>query len=70
MTTKVTVDAHAGWPVKVTMIYLDGEGKPVSEQLVPPVTVAPHTTQDFIVHSTMMIEVREMPFDALTGAAA
>lgn len=70
MTTKVTVDAHAGWPVKVTTIRLDGEGNPVSEQLLPPCTVAPHTTQDFYVHSTMMIEVREMPFEGIVGAAA
>ena len=41
MTTKVTVDAHAGWPVRVTSIMAGG-------QTVR--TVEPNTVQDFFVH--------------------
>lgn len=41
MTTKVTVDAHAGWPVKV--IFLDQ----VSEKETMTI-VKPYTTQDFM----------------------
>lgn len=29
MTTKITVDAHAGWPVQVVKIYNDGTFKTV-----------------------------------------
>lgn len=55
MTTKVTVDAHAGWPVHVTLIDKLEEGQPVETEC----TVAPHTTQDFYIHSTREMRVRE-----------
>lgn len=58
MTTKVTVDAHAGWPVKVTSVQLDSEGNPVSESET---TVPPLTTQDFYVHSHLELHIKEMP---------
>lgn len=58
MTTKVTVDAHAGWPVKVTQVQLDADGNKASETES---TVAPHTTQDFYVHSHLELHVKEMP---------
>lgn len=57
MTTKVTVDAHAGWPVKVTQImYKPGEETGRRDVIVPA-----NTTQDFYIHSNMRIAVEEMP---------
>ena len=44
MTTRVTVDAHAGWPVKVIRIN-DKDGNWIGE----PEIVAPHTVKDFYV---------------------
>ncbi|MBN9463450.1 MAG: hypothetical protein J0H00_19745 [Burkholderiales bacterium] len=58
MTTKVTVDAHAGWPVEVIAVDLDNDGRVVGESQT---TVAPHTTQDFYVHSHRELRVKEMP---------
>lgn len=58
MTTRVTVDAHAGWPVKVTQVTLDQEGKQTKSTET---TVPPKQTQDFYVHSHMEIHVKEMP---------
>ena len=62
MTTKVTVDAHAGWPVEVTT--LDWAEVPGREGLLSATkhkaVVAPHTTQDFYVHSHRTLEVREV----------
>ena len=58
MTTKVTVDAHAGWPVEVTRVQLDAEGKPAGE----PVDVVPaKTTRDLYVHSLLELRVKELP---------
>ena len=42
MTTKVTVDTHAGWPVEVIRIN-EKTGNRVSESVI----VAPNTQQDF-----------------------
>lgn len=60
MTTKVTVDAHAGWPVKVVSQQLGQDGLPSGEpreEIVPP-----RTTKDFYVHSHLEItSVKEMP---------
>ena len=58
MTTKVTVDAHAGWPVRVTQVSLGQDGQKVGETET---TVPPYTKQDFYVHSHMEIHVKEMP---------
>lgn len=62
MTTKVTVDAHAGWPVEVTTIdtqQVEGEAEPrVTSNTT---TVSPHTTQDFYVHSHRELHIKEMP---------
>jgi hypothetical protein len=57
MTTKVTVDAHAGWPVEVKTI--NGEpGQPQTESVA---VVDPNTTRDFYIHSGMQITgVREL----------
>ena len=56
MTTKVMVDAHAGWPVRVTKIYY----KPGEETGREDVIVPAHTTQDFYIHNNMRIAVEEM----------
>lgn len=54
MTTKVTVDAHAGWPVKVTR--LDKKtGAPMGE----PEIVKPGDKRDFYIHGSMDITVSE-----------
>lgn len=52
MTTKITVDAHAGWPVKV--YALDSYDGSVKETLLA--TVPPKTTQDFF--ATQSREIR------------
>ena len=57
MTTRVTVDAHAGWPVQV--ITLDGE--PDRDKSAQVHIVAPNTQQDFYIHSGMnILSVSEM----------
>lgn len=58
MTTRVIVDAHAGWPVKVVKRELntDGSINNAREEVVPP-----NTTQEFYVHSGLEILVKEMP---------
>ncbi len=58
MTTKVTVDAHAGWPVEVTRVQLDAEGKPAGESVY---VVPPNTIRDFYVHSHLELRVKELP---------
>ena len=58
MTTKVTVDAHAGWPVKVTQIGLDQDGNQTTGH---DTTVSPNTVQDFYVHSHGELHIKEMP---------
>lgn len=57
MTTKVTVDAHAGWPVKVTTIDLNVDGSSLRSETVVP----PNTTQDFYVHQQRELHIKEMP---------
>lgn len=58
MTTKVTIDAHAGWPVRVTRIELDADGNPAreSETMVPA-----HSQQGFYIHSHLELRIKEMP---------
>lgn len=60
MTTKVTVDAHAGWPVDV--IINDIGLAPTIER------VAPHTTRDFYVFDTRSITVVEVTNAGATPA--
>ncbi|MBA4338308.1 MAG: hypothetical protein C0421_05635 [Hyphomonas sp.] len=55
MTTKVTVDAHAGWPVTVIEKH---EGKEPVYRTVPAGTV-----RDFHVHGTLKIEIIENTHD-------
>ncbi len=60
MTTKVTVDAHAGWPVMVTMI----EGEPKSEKRIRNEIVEPKTVREFYIHSGLrIVNIEELPRD-------
>ena len=54
MTTRVTVDAHAGWPVRVTA--LEGTGQTIY-------SVEPNATRDFYVHSSMDLRIHEVQPD-------
>jgi len=56
MTTRVHVDAHAGWPVEVSTIH-DPPGLP---QTINITVVKPYTARDFFVHSGFEIRVREL----------
>ena len=56
MTTKVTVDAHAGWDVKVTI----SDTYPPDAPLVSEVIVLKFTTQDFYITSCRTIQVEEV----------
>ena len=59
MTTKVTVDAHAGWPVKVVLgnpVYKDAEEQEI--------IVQPNTVREFYVHDSLnIILIEEMKRD-------
>ena len=58
MTTKITVDAHAGWPVLVTL----KKGEPGAPKTVETETVEPKTTRDFYIHSgQQIIGIEEQP---------
>lgn len=55
MTTKITVDAHAGWPVSVMIV------DPItSETIGEPIIVAPGTVQEFYIHSGQDIHAHEI----------
>lgn len=59
MTTRVTVDAHAGWPVAV---------QPVDDGVAGvAVIVAPHTVQDFAVWSGHSLVITEQPQEKKHG---
>ncbi len=58
MTTKITVDAHAGWPVKVVKIAKEGSSGSV--EIVPA-----NEKRDFYVHSGLDLLVSEVKKDAL-----
>lgn len=56
MTTKVTVDAHAGWPVKVEAVYTyEGKTETSELQVVPPGQI-----QEFYATDTQQILVTEL----------
>lgn len=57
MTTKVTVDAHAGWPVKVEAIdYTSSETTKVELGIVPA-----GQSRDFHVWQERQLIITEMP---------
>lgn len=51
MTTIVSVDAHAGWPVLVGLRY----GEPGSAPSYVTERIEPHTKRDFALHSGLSI---------------
>jgi hypothetical protein len=57
MTTKVTIDAHAGWPVRVVATDRSGAGEPVRSEM----TMPPNTACDFYIHSTRSLTIEELP---------
>ena len=57
MTTKVTVDAHAGWPVGVREIVLTRDGEPTGVEHYH--VVKPGEVREFCVHSHMELHVAE-----------
>lgn len=61
MTTKVTVDAHAGWPVKVEALDTFNAFPEPATQRVELGIVPPNQVQDFYIHSTRVLIITEMP---------
>lgn len=58
MTTKVSVDAHAGWPVSVVTRH----GEPGQNMVYTTYLVEPNTIRDFYIHSGMQIvAIEECP---------
>lgn len=53
MTTKVTIDAHAGWPVRVMLINKVG-GNIAHEKVVPP-----NTKETFHIHDGVWLKAVE-----------
>ena len=51
MTTRVTIDAHAGWPVHVVLRH----GEADYEKTFTSETVEPNTQRDFYLHSGQSI---------------
>jgi hypothetical protein len=60
MTTSITVDAHAGWDVEVTIAEGSDHAGTFRVRIVPK-----NTKETFYVHSTMRItSIRELPHTA------
>jgi len=60
MTTRVTIDAHAGWPVLVVQLV----GEPNSQKIVQTTVVPANETHDFYIHSGMkIIDIEELPIE-------
>ena len=58
MTTAVTINAHAGWPVEVILVH----SYPDEEDRKEEITVQPHTERTVYVHSNLSISsIRELP---------
>lgn len=58
MTTAVKIDAHAGWPVLVTLKY----GEPSQAKSVSTERVEPNTERTFHIHSGLrIIGIEEQP---------
>jgi hypothetical protein len=64
MTTRVLVDAHAGWPVKVEAIdkvYDRATSEYTGEtQTTETTVVRPNTEQEFYVHDSRQLLITEM----------
>jgi len=61
VTTTVSIDAHAGHAVRVKQIMLSN-GKPVNGD-ANVITVNAGEKMNFFVHSTMRLEISEVPAD-------
>lgn len=58
MTTAVTIDAHAGWPISVTLI----SGEPSYPKKVYEEVVPANTVRIFHIHSGLrIINIEELP---------
>ncbi len=58
MTTRVTVDAHAGWPVLVVMVV----GEPSSNKEICQEVVPANEERHFYIHSGMrIVNIEELP---------
>lgn len=57
MTTKVTVDAHAGWPVKVEAVDFQPDGYEKKHEIG---IVPSNEVRDFYVHSSRKLIITEM----------
>lgn len=57
MTTRITVDAHAGWPVEVTTVDV----RPSGTKQTTSATVPPGEVRDFYVFDNRELIVRELP---------
>lgn len=64
MTTKVTVEANHGWPVRVKTIVVGGATYERDD-----VIVEANTTQVFYVHSTQDLLIHEVQPDEIDGSA-
>ena len=64
MTTRITVNAHAGWPVEVQFVDTTYDGQPIAYEFKQkPTIVPPHITQDFYVHSGRSVHISEVKTD-------
>lgn len=72
MTTRITVDAHAGWPVKVSAFNkgrLDpATGNRQPDSLRSVVTVPPHQTHDIHCWDDCYLVIEELPQEVQTQA--
>lgn len=58
MTTKVTIDAHAGWDISYTTVNIDSAGVELSRVTG---VVTKYTTKDIYIHSNMkLVEIVEL----------
>lgn len=58
MTTKITVDAHAGWPVRVDFLHAGTD-----QEYQPSVHVPAGSQQDFHITDAMGIRITELDSD-------
>lgn len=58
MTTRVTIDAHAGWPISVILVHGEtSQPKTIEHQIVEP-----GTKKDYYLHSGLRIAgIEECP---------
>lgn len=63
MTTKITIDAHAGWPILVVKLV----GEPSQEKTILSQIVEPFEKADIFIHSGLKIlHIEELPIKKTT----